>query len=278
MLLASAERKKFSRHLWAGKLDSLTKDKVSDFDIISFSGKNELEEQALSIASYLFHVGLPQKWTIYSDGSHTQNDIDCLEKLFPFVKVKPWNQNPSLAENQLLNNYLKTCHLSKKLHAILGHRYERQTIYTDSDIVFYKNASAYFNSCILNDHFWFLPETNWGSLKNENLSEAADMFVLNSGLLILNHTFDFNHVFTYLESLNNNFHYFSEQSAFNYSFKKQKACVLDPRKFIVDTEDQFDFGMSFEADEMAVRHFVNPVRHKMWQKGWKWHFKDQHGN
>jgi hypothetical protein len=273
MFLASAQRRKFSKLLWEDKLAIPVKDSHSGFDIISFSGKNEFEEQVLSIYSFVFYVGIPQKWVIYSDGSHTEKEKQCLLRIFPFVMIKVWNENASLNDNKFLKSYLETCHLSKKLHAILGHQYERQTIYVDSDIVFYKNASAYFNSGTVKESLWYIPETNGDNFQENTLNEQNGMFALNSGLMILNNTFKSEYVFEYLENLNFNYGYFTEQSSFDYAFKKQKASVLDPRQFIIDLRDQFMFETIWEADEMALRHYVNPVRHKMWQKGWTWHFK-----
>jgi hypothetical protein len=61
---------------------------------------------------------------------------------------------------------------------------------------------------------------------------------------------------------------------FEYAFRKQGAQILDPRQFIIDTEDQFDFSMKYHPGDMAMRHYTGPIRHKMWQKGWKWHFEN----
>jgi hypothetical protein len=274
MWLASAERKKFSKQLWSEKLRISCKNFHPDFDIISFSGIKDFEEQALSIYSFLFHAGTPRKWTVYSDGSYTSKEKEFLLKKFNFLEVKEWNHNKELENNELLSSYLKVCPLSKKLRVVLGHEYERQTIYVDSDIVFYKNSFAYFNSNLLQKGLWYLADTNWGTIPSTGLNNDEHMFELNSGVMILNREFSLDPTWEYLKNLNFQYEYFSEQSSFNFSFKKQNATVLDPRQFIVDTEDQFDFSMSYESYTIALRHYVNPVRHKMWQKGWKWHFKN----
>jgi hypothetical protein len=48
--------------------------------------------------------------------------------------------------------------------------------------------------------------------------------------------------------------------------------MLDPRQFIVDSADQFDLSLKYYPENIAMRHYTSPVRHKMWQNGWKWHF------
>ena len=44
---------------------------------------------------------------------------------------------------------------------------------------------------------------------------------------------------------------------------------LDPRRFILDSGDQFDFSYLLPFDKIAIRHYTGPVRHKMWQAGWR---------
>lgn len=274
MWLAFAERKKFSKLVWSGKVNISYSNKNPDYDIISFSGKRDFEEQVLSILSFLYYAGTPRKWTVYSDGSYSAKEKELLLEKFSFLEVKEWNHNKKLDNNKLLQCYLEVCHLSKKLHVVLGHDYGRQTLYLDSDVVFYTNASAYFNSGILQQNFWYIADAKSGVFKDPGINNGKEVFELNSGLLILNKEFNFREVLDYLENLHGKFGYFSEQSSFNYAFKKQEAEVLDPNQFIVDTEDQFDFSMGFDRSKMALRHYVNPVRHKMWQKGWKWHFQN----
>lgn len=268
LLLSNIERKKFSRLLKSEKIHIPAKNTKPDFDVISFSGAKDFEEQILSVYSFLYYIGTPKKWIIYSDGSYTESEKTFLQKKFLFLECKEWNYNKTLESNTPLKKYLEVCHLSKKLHAIAGHNYERQTVYADSDIIFYKNAYAYFDSDLLKEGLWYIADTNWGTVE-----KITELYPLNSGLMILNKNFNFELNFQYLNNLQGNYEYFSEQSSFNYSFKKQDGNILDPRQFIVNTEDQFDFRTAAHPKTIALRHFVNPVRHKIWQKGWGWHFK-----
>jgi hypothetical protein len=269
MLIASGQRSRFNRLVWTGKLDIPFKDNYLNYDLISFSGKRDLEEQILSISSFVFNVGIPRQWVVYSDGSHSIEERELIQKQFSFAVVREWNCNTDLRDNKWLKDYLETCHLSKKLYSILGHDYQRQTIYADSDIVFYKKAFEYFNSEALNKDFWYILDAGSDPKDKVSWKNAS----LNSGLMILNKSFDFSLVFHYLDSLKNKYEYFSEQSSFNYSFKKQPSNILNPGLFVVDTTDQFKVRMAYEAEQVAVRHYVNPVRHKMWQKGWRWHLR-----
>ena len=242
-----------------------------DFDVISFSGAVSFEDQILSIYSFVYYAGLPVKWTIYSDGTYCPKDIELIKTLFSFITVKEWNYNNNSDDKDLLDNYVKRFPTAKKVSIVTGHKYERQTIYVDSDIVFYKNIFPYINSTALSKGFWYVPdavETVEAYFKNDD----QNIYAFNFGLIILNSTFDFGDVFTFLNDLKGNYVYFSDQLAFEYAFRKQNGAVLDPRQFIIDTDDQFDYSTKYRPRDIAMRHYTGPVRHKMWQNGWKWHF------
>src|SRR5689334_3605586 len=53
-------------------------------DVVSFSSSKDLYEQILSILSFLRYAGTPVSWTIYSDGSHSSDQIDLLNNGFEF--------------------------------------------------------------------------------------------------------------------------------------------------------------------------------------------------
>lgn len=261
-------------------LDNLSKIEISkssklarvNFEVISFSGAAGFEDQIISIYSFLFYAGTPIKWVIYSDGSYTADQKDILKELFAFVSVIEWDVYSHVADNAALSAYLKECHLAKKVNIILGHDYQHQTIYLDSDIIFYKNISTYLSHHLLSEGLWYAPDA-LGDIAQKFETNRESIYALNSGLLILNNHFNKKDVLDYFEGLQGNYHYFSEQSSFEFAFRKQRANILDPRQFVVDSSDQFDFSPKYYPDEIAMRHYTTPVRHKMWQKGWQWHFK-----
>jgi len=269
---AAWHKKQFRKNITHLNPLNASPSKEINFEIISFSGAASFEDQMLSIYSLLHYAGRPLKWTIYSDKSYTSEQKEIFKKKFSFVSVIDWDIYNYYRCNKQLGEYLLVCGLAKKLNVILGHSLENQTIYIDSDIIFYKNISCYFDTCSLHRGLWYAPDT----LDNVSMYFSKDresIYPLNSGLLILNSDFNRDDVFIYLESLKGNYGYFSEQSSFEFAFRKQHANVLDPRQFINDVSDQFDFSIKYDPCNIAMRHYTNPVRHKMWQKGWQWHFK-----
>jgi len=271
---ADKNKRAFSKNIDSIDVTAIAAPKSVGFEIISFSGASSFEDQVLSILSFIAYAGTPVKWTIYSDKSYTQEQKQVFKNKFPFAAVADWDEGKYIRENQLLADYLKECHLAKKLNVILSHPYNRQTIYIDSDILFYKNFPAYLDGGLLDKGLWYAPDTMWGPNAAHYFDKRpTSIYPLNSGFLILDQSFNKADVFEYLESLKGKYHYFSEQSSFEYAFRKQGADVLDPRQFIIDSGDQFDFATKYRPDEIAMRHYTGPVRHKIWQNGWKWHLK-----
>lgn len=271
--LAGQNKKQFRKDIDKIDITDKVNPKSVDFEIISFSGAVSFEDQVLSIFSFLVYAGTPTKWVIYSDKSYTDEHKRIFKSKFPFVEVTDWDVFDLVRDNQVLSDYLKECHLAKKLNVILGHPYTRQTIYLDSDIIFYQNIDNYLKSGLLSKGLWYAPDTMWGNVDSYFINQVDSIYPLNSGLLILDKAFNTADSFEYLENLKGKFHYFSEQSSFEYAFRKQHANMLDPRQFIIDTADQFDFSAKYHPDSIAMRHYTTPVRHKIWQYGWKWHLK-----
>ena len=45
--------------------------------------------------------------------------------------------------------------------------------------------------------------------------------------------------------------------------------ALPPNLFVVGGKDAFSFRDAFNYKNIALRHFVGPIRHKMWQHNWR---------
>jgi len=270
---AELNKKSFRKKLAKIDISSAINPKQIDFEIISFSGAASFEDQVLSIYSFLVYAGMPIKWVIYSDGSYSDEQKQIFQIKFPFVSILDWDVYDYVKNNKSFSDYMKECHLAKKLNVIIGHPYQHQTIYLDSDIICYKNIAGYLNSGLLSKGLWYAPDPMWGTVDGYFKTPKDSIYPLNSGFLILNKDFNPADIFEYFGNLKGNYHYFSEQSSFEYAFRKQNANLLDPRQFIVDSSDQFDFSTKHDPDDIAMRHYTTPVRHKIWQKGWRWHLK-----
>lgn len=281
-------RKKFNALInTPGKLAELCK-KINELpdvnmDIVSFSSSDDFSEQTLSILSYIKYVGTPASWTIYSDGSHTSEQINLLETTIRFVKIKkidllnelevsnnlkstlmPW-------QNELLH-YANNEAFGKKLFYYMNHPVKKQTLFLDSDILFYNKASVLIYQLNKEINGYFLPDIEWGTLDSRYLQKnTPQLYQVNGGFYIANKEISFiNDALDYLKDLNGKYEYFSEQTAMHVLLLGNYFMPLDPRIFILNTDDQFDFSYLFFPEKIAIRHYTGPVRHKMWQKDWKW--------
>jgi len=252
-------------------------------DVVSFSSGRDFYDQILSILSFLRYVGTPVIWTIYSDGSHTAQQIGLLKTSFDFIDVRESGQAGAESfegickkallpyKDQLLD-YARLFPLGKKLFYYLNHAILRPTLFLDSDILFYEKASVF--NFILKEKVagWYLPEAEWGCLDSRYKRKfTGQLYQANSGCFLLNKELaDVSEGLDFLKDINFEYEYFSEQSVFHIIFRSNGFMPLDPRIFILSSKDQFDFSYLYSKEEMAIRHYTGPVRHKMWQRDWKW--------
>jgi hypothetical protein len=64
-------------------------------------------------------------------------------------------------------------------------------------------------------------------------------------------------------------HYWSDQTAVHILAQREQYKVMPADHFVVDGKDSFKLLHAFDYNKIALRHFVGPVRHKMWQYPWK---------
>ena len=48
------------------------------------------------------------------------------------------------------------------------------------------------------------------------------------------------------------------------------ALPLDDRKYVLQLDDQFVYPDRYAGRDLALRHYVNPVRHKFWTTIARW--------
>jgi hypothetical protein len=258
-----------------------------DMEVASISSSNLFAEQILSILSFLRYVGIPIKWTLYSDGSYSNEQIEELEKRFIFLKVINWiNLKESqssydlckeelLPYHEYLYDYAKKSPFGKKLFYYLNHSIVNPTLFIDADILFYHHANIL--KLILTEkpkaNGWFMPDINWECLDSRYKEKYSEqLYQVNAGFIFANVAFsNLNDSLDILKSFNYSYEHFSEQTIFHHLLKTNFYMPLTSKKFILNTGDQFKFSYLLKPKKMAIRHYTGPVRHKMWQKDYKWH-------
>lgn len=276
LILGRNRKKQFIKFIhsenFVRKVKNLPLNSVNNFELVTYANSSSFPDLILSIVSFIKFVGIPRKWTIYTDDKFSDAQMRIFSN-FLFIKVMSWNH--SLSE-KMSNKYSHKWQL-RKFAAYGAHKRNSTTIYLDSDIIFYPNFNKYVDD--FNSHNWYLPEPaeafNIDLNLENNFNFKKLMYTVNAGFFILNDTTDWILGYRYLDSCNlsasNN--YFLDQSALNLMFSQDKnAKILDPRIFHASADDHFWFS-SLNPDAFAIRHYVGLIRHKMWQLGWKHLFK-----
>jgi len=251
--------------------------------VVSFSSTYDFSEQVLSILSFIKYAGQPVSWTVYSDGTHSKTQISLLELSFSFIKVVcienfesyiGKNINSALLPyKKELIAYAKVVPLGKRMFFYLNFDIAQPTLFIDSDIIFYEKAK--FLKPLINENYngWFLPDSDWGCLDSRYKSlQTPQPYQVNGGMFLINKNLKYLPTgMDFFCSLGNKYEYFSDQNVFHILLLANGFMPFDPRIFVLDSGDQFDIAYSHKVEEMAVRHYTGPVRHKMWQRDWKWH-------
>jgi hypothetical protein len=233
-----------------------------DADVFSFSSEKNLYEQLYSLLSFIKNCGCPNKWTVYSDGSHTSSSIKTIKNIASFVDVVLWSKGNKY-KTELLD-YATQSPMGKKLYVSCNHKFKDTAIYVDSDVLFFPQACNIIKNLILQNKNFFLRDNYFALDKNYlEINKCLDCSV-NGGFFIINEKFDWSQAVNYIKSLNQEYSYFSEQTSLHISMMDNYAIMCDPSVFILSNKDQFAIKHCFDKNKIAIRHYVTPVRHKMW--------------
>jgi hypothetical protein len=250
--------KKF-RYEWLNEIK-----KQINIQVISFSGKKQFADQLYSLTSFYRNVGRPISWNIYSDGSYTSSEIEIFS-LIRGVKVSDVN----IKKSNIPENYFKKYPTLLKVEILKQFQSHSDTIvFSDSDILFYPKFSEFLD--IFQEANWYLVDEGTGYFEpGYKLPQGQQP--LNLGLLVLNKPINIDYVILYIAKKINqgSLHYWSDQTAFHQLAQIEHFLPLSKNYFFVGGNDAFSLSHCVDYNEIALRHFVGPVRHKMWQYPWK---------
>lgn len=238
--------------------------KNNDFNVVSFSGSKQFADQLYSIASFYRNVGRPYSWIIYNDGSYKQEELKVLHSI-EGVQVRSiviqegslplscFKQFPTLLKVELLRQLTD---------------FSRTVLFTDSDILFYKEFKEFSQQFVSNN--WYIVDEGQGYF-DPSFELPANELPLNLGFIVLNKPAEWSVIFKYLNDRINNgeLHYWSDQTAAHLLAQREQFKVMPVELFVVGGKDSFKLSHAVDYNKIALRHFVGPVRHKMWQYSWE---------
>ena len=261
---------KLLRNAYKSSLSSLVsfpikQDRQVPIKVYALSCERDLPEQVASLRSFIRHVGVPDKFTIMSDGSYTDQSIQLLQSVHRCVDVQLLTKFQRDDLPQSVHEYAAQQAMGKKLAALMSIPIDGATLYTDSDILFFQGASDLVDLANSKDtHTYYLPDCK-NSLDKRLIYEDIEMQnPINAGFILFKKSLDWNESVKRLSNLEEFPNYFSEQTIVNLTIKRNHGVALARERYIMNVDDQFMYPDKFATKQIAMRHYVSDIRHKFW--------------
>jgi hypothetical protein len=234
-------------------------------DVFSYSGESALPEQIASLRSFFRHVGRPKSFTIVSDGSYSDPSVRLLERFDPAVSVQLSILPPPDQLPEKFRQYLITHPTGKQLALIMSLPANGPALYIDSDVLFFPAAADLVTRATTkNVRAYYLADCQFSGdarlLRNSN--EQKDP--VNTGLLLLFEKLDWSLGIDRFLKLEGKPNFFTNQTITHLTMHANGARPFDAVKYVLQLDDQFIYPDRYAGAALALRHYVNPVRHKFW--------------
>ncbi len=234
-------------------------------DVFSYSGEAALPEQVASVRSFLRHAGRPRKFTIVSDGTYSERSLALLKSVDDCVTIShaaDWL--PPNVEGRL-RSYLAEHPTGKQLALIMSLPTDSTALYVDSDVLFFRGA-AELRSRTPHPHApaEYLLDCQLSADERLFHSETEKQQPVNTGVLLLHRRLDWSLSIERFLELDGAPTFFTNQTMTHLAMHANRAEPLETRTFVLRLDDQFVFRDAYAGPRLALRHYVNPVRHKFW--------------
>jgi hypothetical protein len=235
-------------------------EKQLDLDVFTYSGEATLPEQVASARSFFRFAGRPASFTIVSDGSYSDRSISLLRKIDPIVRVIDASEFRDIAPE--FRDYVANHPTGKQFALILSLPRGRPALYFDSDVRFFPGARAIAE--LKAETAFYLRDCQFAG--DDRLLRDSDEKAnpVNTGVLLIFAALDWSVAFERLRQLSGPPNFFTNQTLTHLAIHASDAQPLDPQAFVLQLDDQFTFQDRYASLDIALRHYVNPVRHKFW--------------
>ena len=235
-----------------------------DLDVFAYSNEQNLPEQVASIRSFLRHAGRPRSFIVVSDGSHSGPSIRLLERIDPSVSVEQAKVSAP-ASSDKFRHYLETHPTGKQLGLIMNLPRGGPALYTDSDVLFFGGASDLVDR--LHEHdvpAYYLADCQFAGDERLLRDATEQQHPANTGVLLLFRKLDWSLSLARFAELEGDPTFFTNQTMTHLTMHQNLARPFDSIRYVLQLDDQFVFPDRYAGDKLALRHYVNPVRHKFW--------------
>jgi hypothetical protein len=235
-------------------------------DVFSFSGEEALPEQVRSIRSFLRHVGHPRSWTVVSDGSYSERSAALLREVDSAVAIRLVNEDPPLDLPEKIRRYMSTYPMGKQLGLIMSLPRDGPALYLDADVLFFAGAADLIQTLSATKApALYLKDCLDYSVDRRILRDPVEsLHPVNAGLLMLLQPLDWSLGIRRLLELEGEPDFFTTQTIVQLVMQANGALPFDEEKYVLQLDDQFTYADFYAGASVALRHYVNPVRHKFW--------------
>jgi len=234
------------------------------FEVFSYSGEAMLPEQVASIRSFLHHAGRPKRYTIISDGTYSQKSLALLKRIDPSVAVADLpDARPDLPTE--FRTYLRTHSTGKQLSLIMSLPREGPALYVDSDVLFFPQAgdlARFVDSA--GPPAFYLVDCQFSGDERLLRSPIEAEQPVNTGVMLMLRGLDWSLGIKRFLELVGPPSYFSNQTLIHLAMHANGALPLERTKYVLQLDDQTVYPDNHAGKGLALRHYVNPVRHKFW--------------
>ncbi|MFN2508784.1 MAG: hypothetical protein ABR589_08430 [Chthoniobacterales bacterium] len=264
------------RRLYAALVPSIVRRKLRPpvdlpFEVYAYSGESALPEQIASIRSFLRYAGRPAKYVVVSDGTYTARSAALLRAIDSVVSVSQsadWMPSGSPAE---LQPYLTAHPTGKQLALIMSLPMNEPALYVDSDVLFFPGAATLSSLGSADDKTpaRYLADCQLSADERLLRDLAEQREPVNTGVLFLYRKLDWSDAIARFLELPGPPNFFTNQTMTHLAMHANGAKPFDPRKFVLQLDDQFVYADRYAGPDLVLRHYVNPVRHKFWTAQWR---------
>jgi hypothetical protein len=246
------------------RIPILSTQKISA-NVYAMSCERDLPEQVASIRSFIRNVGIPDHFTVISDGSYTEVSHKLLCQIHPCVEVLPIEKLIGNNLPKCVYEYASQQAMGKKLSVLLSLPILKTTIYTDSDILFFPGGRDLIDVVTSPDRSSrYLPDCATKMDDRVIYDEAEKLDPVNGGFIIFKEKPNWEFALERLSKLTELNNYFTEQTLVHLTMHHNNAKPLCAEKYILNVTDQFIYQDKFADKKIALRHYVSDIRYKFW--------------
>jgi hypothetical protein len=265
-----------ARTIYRAFLPSIARRRIPDgarvpFNVVAYSGERTLPEQVASIRSFLKHVGRPKRFTVVSDGTLSGRSSGILKSLDSVISISCSAQWLPKDLPTKIYPYLTTHPTGKQLALIMSLPVDGPTLYVDSDVLFFPGAKDLIRLVDSGGApAFYLADCRLSADERLFRGDAEKARPVNTGVLLLFEKLNWALAVRRFLELQGSPDFFTNQTMTHLTMHANSASPLDNRKYVLQLDDQFVYPDRYAGRDVALRHYVNPVRHKFWTTIARW--------